>query len=67
MSHGNPIVKTRIPREMHQEMNDAIAKRNYYTREEPWDVSAFIRKAIREKLDHMRRSRTAKRRPRQQP
>jgi Arc/MetJ-type ribon-helix-helix transcriptional regulator len=50
MSQGNPIIKLRIPREMLAEINARIAERNLVTRNEPWDLSAFLRASIREML-----------------
>lgn len=39
----------------------AVERRNFWTREEPWTLSDFIRIAIAEKLDKMRRCRRRKR------
>lgn len=57
MTKGNPKVIVRLSPEMRGEILEAIKRRNARTREEPWDLSAFIRTAIRDKLHHMQRSR----------
>lgn len=57
MSKGSPIVQTRIPPRLLQEIDEAIARRNDNTNDELWTRSAFIIRACREKLDKMERSR----------
>lgn len=64
MTEGNPKLLVRVPPELLQEICEIIARRNQRTREEPWDVSKFIRCAIRDKLHHMQRSRRSHRRKR---
>ena len=56
-AEGSPRVILRIPQDLLSEMNEVIERRNAVTREEPWDMSAFIRTAIREKIAHVLRSR----------
>ena len=60
MAKGNPIALVRLTPEILAQIQDAISGRNGRTREEPWDRSSFIRIAIREKLQHMRRSRRSR-------
>jgi len=56
-SKGNPIIKTRVNAELEQEVETTIRRRNLHSDNEPWDTSAFIRAAIKEKIQHMERSR----------
>jgi len=56
-SKGSKIVPVRIPQEMLDEMQEMIASRNFNAPGEPWDVAKFIRKAVAEKIAHMKRSR----------
>jgi len=56
-SKGNPIVKTRVTTDLEREVEITINRRNLHSDNEPWDVSEFIRSAIREKIAHMERSR----------
>ena len=56
-SKGNPVVKTRVTTELEREVEVTINRRNLHSDNEPWDVSEFIRSAIREKIAHMERSR----------
>lgn len=62
MTEGNPKLLVRVSREMRDQIKEAIRRRNLRSRDEPWDMSAFIRVAIRDKLHHMERSRGRKRR-----
>jgi len=55
MSAGSKIVPVRIPDALHQEISLAIVLANETRKEEPYDMSSWIRKAIMEKLDHLRR------------
>ncbi len=57
MSKGNDIYKARLTRDLVAEVEVTIESRNRHSRNTPWDMSAFIRAAIREKLAHMARSR----------
>lgn len=61
MTAGNPRIVVRIPPALKREMLEAIKSRNHRTREEPWELSDFVRIAIRDKLHHIQRSR--RRRP----
>lgn len=64
MAKGTPVVPVRISDEMMMEVEEAIRSRNAVAFDAPWTVSDFIRKAIREKLSHMERSRRSRvRRP----
>jgi hypothetical protein len=40
-----------------EEIENAIAKRNLFSGGAPWDFTAFLRSAIREKIAKMERSR----------
>lgn len=64
MSNGSPRVTIRIPNPLLDEMWTVVTERNERTANEPWDFSAFILAAIREKLTHMKRSRTYRRKRR---
>jgi len=57
MTKGNAKVIFRVPTAMLSEMREAIERHNRRTREEPWDLSTFVRNCIRDKLRHMKRSR----------
>jgi len=57
MSKGNPKIIVRIPPELIDLMDLAIASRNLMTRDEIWTRSDWLRKAILEKLKHIKRSR----------
>jgi len=43
MSAGNPILKMRVPQEVLDWIESRIAARNEVSRDEPWDVSAYLR------------------------
>jgi len=57
MSKGSKVVPVRIPDELYIRMIAQIDKTNERRKEEEFDVSSFIRKAIEDKLDHANRSR----------
>lgn len=61
-SKGTPVYTLRIPNELAAEIETTINRRNIYTLNEPWHWSGFVLTAIREKLNHMERSRRAKKR-----
>ena len=63
MSAGTPKVVVRIDGGLMEDIEIQIAQRNWFSREEAWTVSDFIRIACREKLEKMRRSRNRKRKP----
>lgn len=61
MTKGNPIIKCRIPWQWLAKIDRAIEVHNttqYHCEE--WDLSAFIRDCIRERLDKPARSKKAK-------
>lgn len=60
MSKGNPIVKTRLPAGLLEDIEMAIAERNARSPLEPWTFSDFLRVACCEKLDKIRRGRGRK-------
>lgn len=57
MARGSPTITFRLDDALMDDMDVAIDSRNERTRETPWTRTDFIRAAIREKLDKMRRSR----------
>jgi hypothetical protein len=57
MGKGNRVLRLRVEPELLQEILRQIEQRNQYTSQEPWDMSAFLRAAVREKLAHMQRAR----------
>ena len=59
MSKGNPIVPVRVPEDVLAKI-DREVERSVHRFSGKLDRSAFIRLAIAEKLDHMRRSRNRK-------
>lgn len=60
MSKGTPVVPVRIAPELIREIEDTIARRNFWSREIPWSVSDFIRIACKEKIRKMERCRKKK-------
>jgi len=60
MAKGTPVVPVRISDEVMLRVEQAIRSRNARAFDEPWTVSDFIRKAIKDKLDHMERSRRSR-------
>jgi hypothetical protein len=57
MSKGTPVQTVRISPGTLVLVQDAVARRNANTADEPWTVSDFIRQAVFDKLAHMERSR----------
>ena len=57
MSKGSTIVPVRIPADLLAEVDATCTRLVATSACEPPDRSQFIRRAIREKLDHYRRSR----------
>jgi len=57
MSRGSPKIVVRVSAELLQQLDLDLATRNENTRHELWERSDWVRAAIREKLDHRRRSR----------
>jgi hypothetical protein len=57
MSKGSPIVTFRIQTELKDEMEKAIESVNQHTAGEPYTVSRWICTAIKQRLDHLARSR----------
>lgn len=57
MSKGSTLYPVRMPKELEEKVFQAIEDRNKLTTVEPWTFSEFVRSAIREKLNHMQRSR----------
>lgn len=67
MTVGNPKLVVRVTEGVLEQIHAAIRKRNSRSRDEPWDVSAFVRTAIRDKLAHLERSRRSRRAGRSSP
>jgi hypothetical protein len=57
MGKGSPMLGVRISKDLLDEVNRTILRRNTWTFEEPWTMARFISIAIREKLAKMDRSR----------
>jgi hypothetical protein len=62
MSAGSQVVTIRLSDGTLAQMRHCIEHRNEVSGNSPWDFSAFIRKAIYEKLDHMERARAPRKR-----
>jgi Arc/MetJ-type ribon-helix-helix transcriptional regulator len=60
MSKGNRVIKVRVSPELIALIERQIQQRNYHSREAPWVISDWIRVAMIEKLDKMRRSRRSR-------
>lgn len=60
MSRGTPRVAVRIPPSLRATVEVVIAHRNANSRQEPWDLSDFIKIALQEKLAKMARCRGRK-------
>jgi DNA-binding transcriptional regulator PaaX len=59
MSKGNPIIKTRISKELLAEIEEAIA-RNQDARDGAWTISKFIIQSIKERLGKLERGKKSK-------
>ena len=59
-------VTLRIPREMLAAIEDQVAKSVTHAKDEPYNVSSWIRAAIQEKLDHLARSRRRRVQPKEE-
>ena len=64
MSAGTRIYPVRLRPELVELTEETIARRNEWTRDEPWTFSEFIRVALVEKIKKMARSRKPYRRKR---
>lgn len=64
MGKGNKIVPVRMPAELLQTIDAACKRLVTSSRHAPPDRSEFVRRAVRNELDHMERSRTWRRRKR---
>jgi hypothetical protein len=56
MSHGSPLVSVRIPEELLELVDRAVARSVDTRKDGPWTRSSFILAAIEEKLKKMARS-----------
>jgi hypothetical protein len=57
MSKGSPKIILRIPEELIDQIKDCVESANATRKDEPYDVSSWIRAAIAEKIAHTMRSR----------
>lgn len=57
MSKGTPVRSIRIGSDLWAVMNEVIGQVNERRKEQPYDVSAFVRAAVRDKIAHIMRSR----------
>lgn len=57
MSQGTRVYPVRLADDLVSEINAAIESRNHHSAKAPWNFSEFIRDALRNKLDHIKRSR----------
>lgn len=64
MSLGTDRYTFRLDKAMMDAVAETIERRNEWTRDVPWDLSEFVRVAIREKLKKMARCRRRARRHR---
>lgn len=55
MSKGSRVVTLRLTPELETQVLAAIGRANNRTQDEPYGISTWIAKAIREKLDHLNR------------
>lgn len=62
MSKGSKIVPIRIPEDLLEQILVRIASANVQRSEEPYTMSSWIIKCIRDRLDHNTRSRRKRRR-----
>lgn len=63
-NRGSPIVTLRVPPELLERVKARVARSLHTSRGEPLTVTAFILKALEDKLDHIERSnRPRSRRP----
>lgn len=67
MSAGNPIISARVSRELLEEIRATIARRNEWTKEEPWEMADFLKSAIKEKLRKMQASRSGRKQAASKP
>jgi hypothetical protein len=56
MSRGSPVLTVRIPAELLQLVDEAVARSVYTRKEGPWTRSSFAVAALEEKLQKMARS-----------
>jgi len=59
MSKGNPIVQIRLTAETISRIESIIHLSNMRRKDAPYDLSSWIRHAIKEKLDKLARSKKA--------
>ncbi len=64
MARGSPIIPLRVPPDVLQEWQAALASRNAVSAEPPQTLSEFIRAAVADKLKHLARGRQQRRRHR---
>lgn len=60
MSRGNRVIQFRVTEEAYQLMEIARQQRNLVSSDSPQDMSAWVRHACTEKLNHLRRGKQKK-------
>lgn len=60
MSKGSKVIPFRLSDLYLAALDEAVRSANRRTKGEPYDRSSWIRKAVTEKLDHLRRSKRKK-------
>lgn len=60
MSLGSPRIVVRIPPALLQLITDYLRLRNDHRPKDEWDLSDFVRAAIREKVAHIQRSKKSR-------
>lgn len=60
MAKGSPIIKTRVSPELLERIYTAIDMNNSRRKDEPYDLSGWLRQAIEERLAKLERSRGAR-------
>lgn len=66
MGKGSRKLNFRISESLYAEALETIERRNNWTTDEPWDLTKFVRIAIRDKIKKMARSRKPRGRKNQQ-
>lgn len=56
MSMGTPVTTVRIPQDLLNEVKYYLDKRSTNPVVEPWSLTDFIVRALKDKLDHLARS-----------
>lgn len=65
MSKGSPVIPCRFPADLLAQVDQTIRRSQDTRAGEPWNRTTFILQAVRDKLNHMERSRRPRKRPRE--